>query len=217
MTEAEWLTGTDPVPMLDFLRDRATDRKLRLFSCACARLLWEQLPPGDLRGAVEAGERLADGQASEEERLRFVDILYRMPTERSRQTGTNWFQSQPQASVSAYFAALQTVGRFGSGSLTTSIKWAQSSVLTGHQQPELLREVFGNPFRPTLFDSSWRSPTVGALASAMCESHSFERMPELAEGLEQAGCSEGELLAHCRAPGAHVRGCWVVDLVFGRE
>src|SRR5262249_51896105 len=44
----------------------------------------------------------------------------------------------------------------------------------------------------------------------------FDRLPEIASLLERAGCREAELLAHCRAPGEHFRGCWVLDLIMGQ-
>src|SRR5262245_10055596 len=69
MTEAEWLNCTDPRVMLDFLRGKASDRKRRLFACACHRRIWHLLgDAGDLRKAVELIERYADDLAGEQER-----------------------------------------------------------------------------------------------------------------------------------------------------
>jgi hypothetical protein len=81
----------------------------------------------------------------------------------------------------------------------------------------LLREVFGNPFRPVAFDPSWRTSTAVELARQMYESRGFDRMPILADALEDAGCDDPQVLAHCRGDGPHVRGCWVVDLVLGKS
>ena len=69
MTEAEWVACTDPVPMLDFLRDRASDRKLRLFACACCRRIWHLLGDEGSRRVVVVAERRADREASREEIL----------------------------------------------------------------------------------------------------------------------------------------------------
>ena len=80
----------------------------------------------------------------------------------------------------------------------------------------LFRDIFGNPFRPVAFDPSWRTSTAVALARQMYESRSFDRMPILADALEEAGCDEPSVLTHCRGDGPHVRGCWVVDLVLGK-
>jgi hypothetical protein len=81
----------------------------------------------------------------------------------------------------------------------------------------LLLCVFGNPFRPGAFDPAWRSETVVALASGIYAERAFDRLPILADALEEAGCDHPDVLAHCRQLDAtHVRGCWVVDLVLGK-
>jgi hypothetical protein len=84
-------------------------------------------------------------------------------------------------------------------------------------QCALLRCIFGNPFRPAAVDSAWLTPGVVELARAIYDDRAFERMPILADALEEAGCTNADILTHCRLPGPHVRGCWVVDLVLGKE
>jgi hypothetical protein len=79
-----------------------------------------------------------------------------------------------------------------------------------------LRDIFGNPFRPATLDAAWRTPTAVALAGQMYESRDFGAMPILADALQDAGCDSDDILNHCRGPGPHVRGCWVVDLVLGK-
>lgn len=81
----------------------------------------------------------------------------------------------------------------------------------------LLREVFGNPFAPLAFDPVWRTETVLNLARGVYEDGAFERLPILADALQEAGCELPELLGHCRNPGEHVRGCWALDLVLGKS
>jgi hypothetical protein len=83
-------------------------------------------------------------------------------------------------------------------------------------QCRLLRDIFGNPFRPVTLDPSWLTPTVTALARHMYEGRDFSAMPILADALQDAGCDNADILGHCRGPGLHVRGCWVVDLVLGK-
>ncbi len=80
----------------------------------------------------------------------------------------------------------------------------------------LIRDVYGNPFRPIAFDPSWRTDAALSLAREMYESRDFAAMPILADALEEAGCDSPDVLAHCQGPGPHVRGCWVVDLVLGK-
>jgi len=84
-------------------------------------------------------------------------------------------------------------------------------------QAALLRDIFGNPFRPVSFDPDWRTSTAVALATQMYDSRDFSAMPILADALQDAGCASSDILDHCRGPGPHVRGCWVVDLVLGKE
>jgi len=81
-----------------------------------------------------------------------------------------------------------------------------------------LRDIFGNPFRPVAFSPEWRTDTAIALARQMYEAREFGAMPILADALQDTGCDNDEILSHCRdASLTHVRGCWVVDLVLGKE
>ena len=90
--------------------------------------------------------------------------------------------------------------------------------LVGTQASHLLRDIFGNPFRPVAFDPNWRTDTALSLARVMYESREFGAMPILADALQDAGCEHTDILNHCRDPnGVHVRGCWVVDLVLGKN
>jgi hypothetical protein len=82
---------------------------------------------------------------------------------------------------------------------------------------QLLRDIFGNPFQPVVFLSEWRTDTAVSLARTMYDSRDFSAMPILADALQDAGCDSPDILDHCRGPGPHVRGCWVVDLVLGKE
>jgi hypothetical protein len=84
-------------------------------------------------------------------------------------------------------------------------------------QAKLLRDIFGNPFCPVAFSPSWRTSAALGLAGSMYEFRDFAAMPVLADALEEAGCDSADVLAHCRGPGPHVRGCWVVDLVLGKS
>ncbi|MCE9566116.1 MAG: hypothetical protein K8U57_29190 [Planctomycetes bacterium] len=85
-------------------------------------------------------------------------------------------------------------------------------------QATLFREIVGNPFRPVDFDSEWRTSTVLAMAKEMYESRDFSAMPIFADALQDTGCEHDDILSHCRDENAtHVRGCWVVDLVLGKE
>ena len=81
----------------------------------------------------------------------------------------------------------------------------------------LLRDIFGNYVRKVSFDARWQTTDVLSLARAIYEDRAIDRMPILADALMDAGCDNEGILSHCRSEGRHVRGCWVVDLVLGKE
>src|SRR5262249_46006194 len=92
-------------------------------------------------------------------------------------------------------------------------------------QADLFRDLFGpRLLRPVCVASSWRTPVVVALACAAYEERGLPeghldatRLAVLADAAEEAGCTDGEFLAHLRGPGPHARGCWPVDLLLGKK
>jgi cell wall assembly regulator SMI1 len=84
-------------------------------------------------------------------------------------------------------------------------------------QAALLRDLFGNPFRPPSPDPRWLTRAVVDLARAIAEEQRYDDLLVLADALEEAGCDDPALLAHCRKPREHVRGCWVLELLAGRS
>jgi hypothetical protein len=89
------------------------------------------------------------------------------------------------------------------------------------REDDLVRDVFGSPFAPASAVApawlTWNDGAVGKLARAIYDGRAFDRLPILADALEEAGCHDERILAHCRGPGPHVRGCWVIDRLLGRE
>jgi hypothetical protein len=84
----------------------------------------------------------------------------------------------------------------------------------------LLRDIFGNPFRPLTAPPGglpWNAGVVPKLAQAIYDERAFDRLPILADALEEAGCDDRDILAHCRGGSEHVHGCWVVDLSLGKS
>ena len=99
-----------------------------------------------------------------------------------------------------------------------AVRWADffAAMNPAASKATIIRDIFGNPFRPVALDPAWLTPTVVALASQLYESRDFGAMPILADALQDADCDNDAILDHCRGPGPHVPGCWVVDLVLGK-
>lgn len=85
------------------------------------------------------------------------------------------------------------------------------------RQIEILRDLFGNPFRPVVLENSWLAPKVVALAREIYDNRAIDRLPVLADALEEDGCQETDMLAHCRGASSHVLGCWLADLILGNK
>jgi hypothetical protein len=181
MTETEWEASTRADRMLDAVRERAGDRRLRLFALAC----WEQSVhyhgTWRERDTLLAMQQFADGQRTREAVLALA--------------------GKPEWAAMAESA------------WDAAVLWATQAI----RPNQLLREIFGNPFRPVAVEAYWRTGNVVGLAQAIYQDHAFDRMPILADALEDAGCTNEVVLAHCRGEGPHVPGCWVVDLVLGKE
>lgn len=213
MTEAEWESGDDPDPMLQFVRGKASDRKLRLFAAACFRRLAALLPDSRQQRGIDALEQWAEG-AITRGALRGVvtGIRQAIPTD-------DWMPGSPPADQ-PHFAALMLYREFCSSSIAVHAILALAALAEGtrerHDQARLMRCIFGNSFRPMRVESRWATPAVVSLARAIHEGRAFGRLPDLAEALEAAECGDMRLLAHCRGEGPHARGCWAIDLVLGR-
>ena len=232
MTEAEWLAATDPQPLLGFMvpisslwkRPRkVSDRKVRLFACACCRRIWHLLSDGGDRKAIEVTERYADNQVKDRDR----ETAYRMIA--GVHTTIGMSRTQREAREAVLSTSIRTAGRDAWHRVPGHVVAAllhheqETGQASGHheeiaRQAGLLREIFGNPFRPVAFSPSWRTTTVLALARQAYESRDFSVMPILADALQDAGCENAAILDHLRDPNAtHVRGCWALDALLGNE
>jgi hypothetical protein len=205
MTEEEWLLWAEAERMLDFVESRTTQRKLRLVVVACCRKLWADLPDEESRWAVEVGERFADGLATEENREAARQAAGRHLTLPVRAV------EKPLRGCGAIFREIEAKVTAAQSGSNIEQEFAEQE-----QWCQLLRDIFGNPFRWVGFNPAWRTDTAVALARQLYESRDFSAMPILADTLQDAGCDDTEILGHCRGPGPHVRGCWVVDRVLGR-
>jgi hypothetical protein len=222
MTEADWNNCTEPQPMLEFLRGGSSDRKLRLFAVACCRRITSMLTAESI-DALDVAERFADGLADNAERKAARAAVIVADTTR------HVAFSDPV--LRHYLGpAKNTAGRALARKVWDGTRLAARGSLhvaacgnTPRREPEqatqvgYLRCIFGSPFRPVTLDSIWQTGTVVSLAQSIYDERAFERMPVLADALEDAGCTDPSILEHCRGGGQHVRGCWLVDLVLSKE
>jgi hypothetical protein len=223
MTEEEWLTSSDPRRLLDGVHGRGSRRRWRLFACACCRRIWPAVRDPRSRHAVELAERYADGLAGAEELAAAregadaaaEELLAAHPSEPSAEARAAWACSYAADRSIAVMARL-----CASAAVEVSTRAAQSTAAAEREGLCcLIRELFGNPFRLVRADPSWLSwnrGTVAAMAAAIYRGGAFADLPVLADALEEAGCADTSILAHCRGPCDHARGCWVLDLLLGK-
>src|SRR5437660_1186476 len=208
MTETEWLTCADPRPLLAFVKKRSSDRKLRLFAAVCCRRVWHLLAEEWSRQAVEIAESYADGLLSDAELK-----------EANRKAGwaAGWAEQAEAAEAAAWASAGKRETDWVEIAADRASQAETLSTSKRQAQAELVRDIFGNPFRTVVMKPAWRTQRVLKLAETIYQGRAFDRMPELADVLKAARCNSPEMLSHCRGPGEHARGCWVVDLVLGKE
>jgi hypothetical protein len=224
MTESEWLTSVNAPAMIAALSGKGSERLWRLFAVACARRVEPLMRDDRSRKALEVADRFADGLATREElkvaraqaeaaahQARYDEYLDEVRANFCWDAG----QQAAHAATCAAAAALQCVAE------DIGNKPGGQATVIGEelQDPYLLREIFGNPFRWTTLDPVWLSRpdrAVVEIAEAIYAESAFDRMPILGDALEEAGCTDADVLDHCRHSDEHVRGCWVVDLLLGR-
>lgn len=234
MNEAEWLSCEDPTKMLLFIRGRRTmrkwakQRKQRLFAVACCLRLRPLLNDERSRRCIEVVEGFADGRATIEE-LRTAES----------KSGEIWLKNTADDTA---FACHQLCAKEVDG---LNVSTTAISAVFERQQREankpfdpldgrrsgacpseeraqcvLIREIFGNPFRPASINLeclAWNDGLLVSMARQMYDTRDFSNMPILADALEEAGCLDTDILNHCRQPGEHVRGCWVVDVLLNKS
>jgi hypothetical protein len=239
MTEEQWLTCTDPDPMLGFLRGKVGDRKLRLFALACCQRISTRIKDERSRAAVEFSERFAERRVA---RRRGVVAVDRAATAACRDADAASSRAvdgkqyaERMIGVNACLAAMATLecrpwlsASGASGFSANAIGWdwlirTQPDTLPGwvpaarrpeqEQQAHLLRDIIGNPFRPVALNPAWLTSAVVSIARRAYEERDYQALPILADALEEAGCDNPDILAHCRGQGEHIRGCWVVDMI----
>jgi hypothetical protein len=239
MTEADWLACNDPLAMLHLLRGVCCDRKLRLFAVACCRAAWPLLTDERCRRALELSEQFADGNASEadllaanlkldcspntlESTFRLTSVpRYDRPSALLRygiedihhldQEATQRMENLCLAGIQFPAEAALAVVRNLLGACGPSFARAQA---------DFLRCIFGPlPCPPITVDRTIQARNSGIirhLAAAIYDNRRFDDLPILADALEEAGCTNSEVLHHCRQPEGHALGCWVLDSLLGK-
>jgi hypothetical protein len=236
MTEEEWL-GWSGISdkMLNFLRGRpGLGRKRRLLAVACCRHVLQWMPDECLP-AIPMAERLAEERVDEEARW----VVYNAVGDAKDE------QVDIRKSWAAY-CAYNALGRpldyeqpaswnkdcaaWVAQTAAQPDAWINNhwdnDVLFAerHKIANLIRDVFGNPFRPLSMNPAWLTSTVTNLATIAYDERALPigeldttRLAVLADALEDSGCDHHDILGHLRGPGPHVRGCWVVDLLLGKS
>jgi hypothetical protein len=228
MTELEWRHAVEPQKMLKHLTGTAGERKLRLFAAACCRNIWYIIPKTPHQAALSVGERYADGIVDEQALEAAVKDVPKVHIGDNAEADPYHLDCWRCDAVRSAIAA----GKFGTASAGSVCELASqaaamvASYAAGlnslsdiarrreqQRQAALLREIFGNPFRPTAVNPIWLDDESTALANAIYDERQFDRLPELAAKLEAAGCDRPEILTHFKNDRGHVAGCWALDLV----
>ncbi len=219
MTEAEWLRSMNPHRMLALVREKGSGRLWRLFAVACARRHEKQMRDRRSRAALGVAERFADGKATLDE----LRTARHHAEAAARQASHDEWVDEARANFCFDERYSAMVAASAAADIVLPCLAEEVNVEGLPERlplPDVLREIFGNPFRWKLIDPVWLSLNDGAprrLAETIYESGTFDLMPILADALEEAGCTDEDILTHLRGPEAHVRGCWALDLLLGKE
>lgn len=239
MTEAEWQASDKPLEIIRWLLDGrfVSWRKCRLFAYACCDCIADLCHQEGCHESLQAVELYAEGRAGidqvnhahEAASLAAEQVCSRLPYPDYMTLAGHY------ATYAAYWATRycddqalsvawwvpRAIARktIGSPRNLTPEQLAILQRVEGDEEArlaKLFRDVFGNPFRTVEINPAWLTSTVTQLAETIYADRSFDCLPILADALEEAGCTDADILNHCRQPGEHVRGCWVVDLLLGK-
>jgi hypothetical protein len=213
-TRDVWASGRDGAKLCQHLQKR-TMRKDRLLAIAFARRVLSIADEPRLEPLFRTAEAYWDNQGSwDAVRLRFSllrsSLLQQSGPDRSPEDRRRYAARLAALSPGPDDAAKHAA-------IAASPDGRRRLPSERGAQAEVVRCIYANPFRPISFDSRWRTTDTLALARGIYEDRAFDHMPLLADALMDAGCDDDQILSHCRTGGPHVRGCWVVDLVLGKE
>jgi hypothetical protein len=209
--------------MLELLRGNASDRKLRLFALACCGRISSLIVDARSRQAIQYGEAAAEWPAP-------IDsaALDSRSDHNAIRDGAFEAASGPDSDAAATAICTLPGGdeRFRVEGAIQGAWCARRAVIAAGGDGEkesacqcsIVRCLVGTvAFRRVGLDSAWLTSTVTQLAKSIHEERAFDRLPILADALEDAGCPNADILNHCRASGEHARGCWVIDLLLDKH
>jgi hypothetical protein len=241
VTEAEWLACEDAKRMVTHLGQSVTKRKLLRLACACCFRVEALINLDAAREALSVAESIESDES--ERRVRLEELLQevdhytqgqrydhprlaalcgvkytlRFATGSRPYIGGNTLSLFAHAVASRAYPTAQYRHNNPNDSRPDDPAWRAMFDGERRAQAVLVRDIFGNPFRPVAFSPSWLTDTTVSLARQIYEGRDFSAMPILADALQDAGCDNADILDHCRGSGPHVRGCWVVDMALGKE
>ncbi|MDY3557010.1 hypothetical protein R5W24_006194 [Gemmata sp. JC717] len=222
MTEAEWLTCDDALRMLPFIGRVLTDsRKVRLLACACCRAVWDDTWPQRSREAIVSAELFANGMLTESELNDFRSLACQSAQNEAVRQSRMRFTEANLVLVSRLTFAADAALKSDHIVFKVTVSYPTSSLRADEEMkaimPPILKDIFGNPFCPVTLDPSWLTSDVRLLSTSIYADRAFDRLPILADALQDAGCDRDDVLNHLRGDGPHVLGCWALDLVLGKS
>ncbi|QEL13160.1 hypothetical protein [Limnoglobus roseus] len=224
MTEEEWLRGQSPEPLIEKIEQLHLSRKISLLGLAfCARLA-SLVTDSRHRNVFLGAEDYFEGIITTEQFDRLLKPVIAMWAQEGFRTADSIENCLTAAARHAlqdgnaiYLARFVAMAKGLEAGPEDSVECQRGISTEETALCELIRDIFGNPFRPVAIDSAWLTPTTVAIAEGIYAEKAFDRLPILADALQDAGCENADILTHLRSDGPHVKGCWALDLVLGKE
>jgi hypothetical protein len=233
------------MPMMEFIQGKVSDRKWRLFLCGCVRTVWRLLEDDRSRKAVEMAEGYLDRQVTVEQLIAAYKAAWDATWDGAPAIAKYAaFAAYRDAAFAAFRDTVATFrgtewGRYKLLAKHWDSSWegerarvedaveVSATTFAGVMHTTLFRDLFGNPFHPVSISPAvlaWNDALVVRIAQAAYEERQLPegtldngRLAVLADALEEAGCTDADILGHCRGAGPHVRGCWPLDLILGKS
>jgi hypothetical protein len=222
MTEAEWGRVDDEEGLWRALAPLGRRRR-RLLASALVRALGHWVTDPAVVAALEANDLFADTSLPKARLRRARDALFRSMQALERSHSTDATQRAEKVGLQAvrcatWYACADAVPGAGVREAARAVQEVEGLPAEDARRRlySVYREVAG-PTPAVAWDPGSRTSVAVQLAAQMYESRDFGAMPILADALQDAGCENDDILSHCRGDEPHVRGCWVVDLVLGKE